>query len=353
MKPFNRLVGMTAALALLAVTMAWLAGWFGEPIRPGRFAPATLGADGPVVAVAVVEEPRFEYATGTVRARDESVVSARIVARIQAIHARAGDAVVTGQVLVELDAREQGARVEQAGQAVASARARLVAARAHHARTARLAAARAASTAELESAVAALRAAEATLAQTTEALAEARSAASYATITASMDGRVVERHAEPGDTALPGMPLLTLYDPRALRLEAAVRESLAATLAVGDVLAVHVDATGAERAAAIEEIVPSADPGSRSFVVRLALGAAQGLYPGMYGRVAIAVGSTRELRVPDAAVRRVGQLEYVVVRGAGGDERRFVRTGRIAGDGSLEVLSGLSAGEQVVLAAAP
>ena len=184
-------------------------------------------------------------------------------------------------------------------------------------------------------------------------LAEARSAASYAEITATLDGRVVERYAEPGDTAVPGTPLLKLYDPSALRLEADVRESLAASLAVGDSLDVHIDATGEQRRAAIEEIVPSADPGSRSFVVKLTLGEARGLYPGMYGRVAIPTGQVRELRIPAAAVMRVGQLEYVSVRTADVIERRFVRSGRSAADGTVEVLSGLDAGEQVVVPDAP
>ncbi len=353
MTAIKRLAGMVLALALLAVMMAWLAGWFSDTIEPGSYAPPPAAAAGHSVPVALVERERFEYATGTVRARNETIVSARMMASIRAIHVRAGDRVRSGQLLVELDAREQGARVEQAGQAVASAQARLAEARSHHARTERLAAQRAASTAELERALAALRAAEAELERAREALAEVRSAASHAEIAATLDGRVVERYAEPGDTAVPGTPLLKLYDPSALRLEADVRESLAASLAVGDSLDVHIDATGEQRRAAIEEIVPSADPGSRSFVVKLTLGEARGLYPGMYGRVAIPTGQVRELRIPAAAVMRVGQLEYVSVRTAHATERRFVRSGRSAADGTVEVLSGLDAGEQVVVPDVP
>lgn len=349
----KRILSIIAGLALLGLLMAWQAGLFGSRIPPQATpSPATVAAGGATAVVEVVEEPTYEYATGTVEARDEALVSSRIMAAIRAVHVRAGDSVEAGQVLVELDAREEDSRVAQVGQDIAGAEARLAEARSHHERTARLAAQGAASRQELERALAALRAAEAALAGARSRLAETTSAQSHATLTAPFAGRVVERYAEPGDTAVPGRPLLKLYAPERLRLVAQVRESLGAALVVGAALSVHVDAVDRDFAATVEEIVPSADPGSRSVTVRLGLPADAGLYPGLFGRVAVPTGTARRLRLPATAIHRFGQLEFVEVLGESGGERRYVRTGRVAADGRVDVLSGLDGGERVLLDAA-
>jgi membrane fusion protein (multidrug efflux system) len=346
----KQILSIIAGLTLLGLLMAWQAGLFGARISPQATPPSvTVTPAAPTATVEVADEPAFEYATGTVEARDEALVSSRIMAAIRAVHVRAGDSVTAGQVLVELDAREETSRVAQVGQDIAGAEARVAEARSHHERTARLAAQGAASRQELERALAALRAAEAALAGARGRLAETTSAQSHATLTAPFAGRVVERYAEPGDTAVPGRPLLKIYAPERLRLVAQVRESLGAALGVGAALTVHVDAVARDFAATVEEIVPSADPGSRSVTVRLALPAEAGLYPGLFGRVAVPTGTARRLRVPANAVRRYGQLEFVEVVVGGSTTRRYVRTGRVAGDGRVDVLSGLEGGERVLL----
>jgi len=154
---------------------------------------------------------------------------------------------------------------------------------------------------------------------------------------------------DPGDTATPGEPLLRLYDPQALRLTATVRESLASRLQTGQTLPVRIDALDLEVEGEIAEIVPAADPGSRSFEVRVALPARENLYPGMFGRLGIRLGTEARLAIPQAAVARYGQLAFVEVMGAEGILRRYIRTGRALPGEQVEVLSGLQVGERVVV----
>ena len=77
----------------------------------------------------------------------------------------------------------------------------------------------------------------------------------------------------------------------------------------------------------------------------------EGLYPGMFGRLRIPAGQRARICVPSGAVERVGQLEFVyVVHDDGKVERRFVKTGEPCnGDNLVEVLSGLKAGEKILL----
>lgn len=361
MKNMLRWTASLAALALLALVMLYMAGFFDTAIAPGWQAPdaALPGTDGERATVEARREPVLEPAAGTVRARDETLVSARITATIATLTPRAGDRVAAGEVLATLDARAAQAQLTQQREALAAAEARLAEAEPAYRRILSLADRGLASQADRDRAQSELRAAEAELGRARGALQEVETLISYSTLRAPRDGRVLDRYADPGDTATPGMPLLRLYDPRSLRLEASVRESLAAGLRPGDALGVRIDALGRRFQAGVEEIVPAADPGARAFLVRAALPPQDGLYPGMFGRLLIPAGERERYTIPAAAVARIGQLELVTVVTDSGAERRFVRTaapdgapdgtGEDAGDDRVEVLSGLAPGEQVLL----
>jgi len=349
LKARARIAGIAIALVALALVMGHLAGLFGEKIPAQKLAASAAPVRGATAVVDAVTEPVIEQATGTVRSRNEAVVSARITATITAIPVTAGDTVGLGDVLVELDSRELRARLEQQRQAVAAARANLSEAQPNYARMQALFSRGTVAKADLDRAEARLRAAEAELARARRAVEEAETALSYAVIRAPLAGRVIDRVADPGDTARPGEPLLRLYDPEHLRLEANVRESLAAGLSRGQRLRARIDALDLTTGVTVEEIVPLADPGSRSFLVKATLPASPNLYPGMFGRLLIESGTTTRLYVPAAAVEHIGQLEFVRVATAEGTVRRMIRTGRRDENDRLEVLAGLAPGEEVVL----
>ena len=83
--------------------------------------------------------------------------------------------------------------------------------------------------------------------------------------------------------------------------------------------------------------------------MRVNLSAAPGVYPGMFGRLRLPVGEREVVRVPAAAVERVGQLETVLLQGDGRWSRRLITTGAALPDGAVEVLSGLAGGETIGL----
>ena len=133
---------------------------------------------------------------------------------------------------------------------------------------------------------------------------------------------MVDRLAEPGDTAVPGQPLLRIYDPSLLRVEVPVRESLAVDLRLGQALPVEVPALESRLDGTVDELVPFAEPGARTLLVKVRLPRTESrLVAGMYARVADAEGRL---------------------------ERRLVTTGERLGD-EIEVLSGLREGERVLL----
>ncbi|MCA9185394.1 MAG: efflux RND transporter periplasmic adaptor subunit [Pirellulaceae bacterium] len=338
-------------IAVMVVTIAWLSGAFVEKIPPGRTddAPKLL-AGRPTDVVHEVTKDYIEEAVGTLKAASRTVISSKVMASIQEIDVTAGDEVAIDDVLVKLDSKELTAKLRQAEQAHAAAVANQREAEVNHERMARLVSQRAASRSELDEATRRLDVTRAEVLRAEQGIAEAKVMVSYATIRAPKSGRIVDRLAEPGDMARPGEPLLVIYDATSLRLEAPVPEHLAVQLQRGRTLNVYIDALDREFPSTIDEIVPQADAPSRSFLVKASLPKSDDLYEGMFGRLMIPAGQRRHLCLDTTAIHRVGQLEFVEVV-AGGDavERRYIKTGRLGMPGRIEVLSGLKAGERVVV----
>jgi len=348
-KTLVKVAGIFLAFAFLGIVMAYQAGFFEKKIPAGFKDTAPSAASGREVSVEESAEPLIEQAAGTLRAKVETVISPVITATISSISVWSGDEVKEGDVLVSLDSRELKARVDQARQAVAAAQARLTQAEKDNQRIQRIlrADAGAVSKAERDHTEAALESAKADLLRLKRQEDEAKTAMSYSRLTAPISGRIVERYADPGDTARQGEPLLRMYDPSTLRLEASVRESVASMLKKGQHLKVDIDAVNKRFDAVVDEIVPSADPGSRSFLVKVGLTGGSHLYPGMFGRLLIPIGETRKIYIPRAAVTTIGQLNFVMVTTDQGPARRYVRLGEKGPDNRIQIISGLAPGDKI------
>jgi len=100
--------------------------------------------------------------------------------------------------------------------------------------------------------------------------------------------------------------------------------------------------------AVVEELIPYADPHSRTFLVKAALPEIVGLYPGMYGKLKIPLQEVDLVLIPKAAITEIGQLELVMVKTPAGWKRQYIKTGKTYAD-KVEVLSGLFGGETLQL----
>lgn len=317
--------------------------------------------------------PRLYEAVGTVKAKTGVRVEAQVTGRVLEVLVRPGDKVAAGDKLLVLDNQASQARLERSQQARSSAssmtrqaRDGLDAARAAHAkaestyqRMNTLFEQKVVTAEEVEKAESAYLQAKAGLGQAEQGVAaaearvreagkvieEAEIGLGYTTITAQEAGDVAKRLVEPGDLAFPGKELLTLQTGGSLQLEAMVRESLIGKVKLQDALSVKVTALGDEILfGEVVEIEPLADPVTRSFLVKVRLPEAPGLYPGMFGRLMVPLGQEEVVLVPDTAITRVGQLETVMVQSGKDWQPVYVRTGETL-NGRVEVLSGLSGGE--------
>jgi membrane fusion protein, multidrug efflux system len=183
-------------------------------------------------------------------------------------------------------------------------------------------------------------------------IASARIYVGYAKVTSPFSGLVTAKQTEAGQTVTPGAPLLTIEDDSRYRLEVAVEEAKIANLRRGDSVTVLIDALdGTQFGAKVSEVVPTSDPASRSFTVKIDLSAEiskLGIRSGLFGKARFPSGQRQALLVPQMSVVERGQLIGVyVVDGTGSAHLRIVKTGKTYGD-RIETLSGLIEGERIV-----
>ncbi len=295
-------------------------------------------AEGPAMPVVATEVGvrrlwDEEEVVGNVEAAQRAVLSAKVTGVVDAVKAAPGARVARGDVLATIDAREIRARLDSA---VASQDQ----ARRDFARIERLLQSGSSTRQEFDAATTRLRTADA-------AVVEARTMLQYTEITAPFDGVVTRKLAEVGDLATPGRPLLEMENSSLLRFECEVPEALIDRVQMGAELPVAVDAAGATLTGKVSEIAPSASAGSRTFLVKLDLPAAEKLRAGQFGRASVPVRERPAVLVAEDAVVRRGGIESVFVVEDGVATLRLVKTGRHI-DGQVEIVSGLAGGERVV-----
>ena len=368
------LVAMLGAAIMFLVL--WMTGSFeSEMIEEGRVVSIRRAEVPAGIAVAeLVDVPVVYEAVGTVRPETEASIEAQVTGKVLSVMVRSGQKVRKGDKLIVMDSREFKTRLESAQQGLKSAQAAERQAReainaakadsgtatATWKRMKKLFADKVATQDELDRVEAAYLKARAGLAQAEDGL-DAASAGvrqarkgveaalinlDYTTITAPANGEVAKRMVEPGDLAFPGKTLMRIQTGGTLRLEALVREGVIGKVRIGQKLDVEIQALGEKGQAIVEEVVPSADPLTRTFLVKAGLEPLPGLYPGMFGRLLIPVGQKKTVFLPARAVSRVGQLETVLVKIGDNWEPVYVRSGARYED-KLEILSGLSGNETV------
>ena len=285
---------------------------------------------------------------GAVVGRVEAVLSSRLAATVAEVRAVPGQTVAAGAVLVRLDPRETDSALASAEAAREAARAALALARKNRERFETLESHETAAPVELDRARQEEAAATAAAFGAEAAVRRAETDRTQAVLVSPFDAIVVEKMVSVGDLAAPGRPLVRLASRTGRRVEAAPGEEEVAGLSQGSALEVSLDrrvVTGR-----VAEIVGAVDPQTRRRTVRVEL--PPGVEPpvGSFARLRLPGPSVERLLVPARAVVSRGGLELAWSVGPDGRVAlRYVRTGSAAGDGKVEIRSGLAEGERVVL----
>ena len=318
-------------------------------------APADL-AVAPAQAASAQGQSSFD---GVVEAVRHTVVSAQVPGAVVELAVKAGDRVRAGQLLLRLDARSADQSAAASDAQVLAARAALDVATREYGRQQQLYQKKYISQAALERAESDFKATRAQVAAQVAQAGAARTQTGLHTVRAPYAGVVSEVPVALGDMAMPGRALLTLYDPSALRVTAAVPQSVAGAATDANALRIELPGLpGAQQWPQPTRVqrLPTVDAATHTQQVRADLPAGlDGVAPGMFARVWLPVAGTgasaagQRVSVPLKSIVRRAEMTGVYVQGEGGKPLlRQVRLGRVSGD-RVEVLTGLAQGEPVVL----
>lgn len=319
-----------------------------------------------VIAAQKTTVPDWLEAVGTVRAAQTSQVSSQVMGNIVEIYVHEGDRVKSGQLLAVIDDAQPRSAVDQATAALTAAEKELSAADSDLTlagstlkRYQQLYEKKSVSPQEFDEIRARYQSAEARRdmaragqAQENAGLTHARTSLGYTRLHSPFAGVVTEKKVEAGTLASPGMPIFTIEDTGSYRLEVTVDESELRQVRFGQASPVTIDALGTiQLPGKVVQIVPAADPASRSFLVKVELPADVRLRSGLFGRARFSRGERSALMIPRTSLVERGQLQGVYVLDANQIAGlRYVTLGKSGGE-QIEVLSGLQDGEKLVAVA--
>ncbi len=318
----------------------------------------------------------FFTVAGIVRARRSTVLSSKITGMVTSVAVNSGDRVRKGQILVQIDNRElraelagANAALDEIGWAEKAAESALLAAKGQrelaattYQRYEGLFARQSVTRQEFDEVNTKYKVADAEMARAEEnrravaakkdqaesRIAQAQTLLDQTTIRSPYDGVVTDKPAELGMLASPGTPLVTVEESGSYRLDTQVGESEIRFAQQGKSVSVSIDAVPVELTGTVTEIVPAADPQSRTFTVKVQLPSDPALRSGLYGKARFPAGKRELIALPTHAILSRGELQGLFV--VGNDDVvhfRLVKTGKKYGD-RIEILSGINPGERVV-----
>ncbi|TFL13322.1 efflux RND transporter periplasmic adaptor subunit [Pusillimonas caeni] len=335
------IVALGAGVVLGVAGAGWWAGKQASqpqgPVAAAQPAKAEGGTQVEVAEVRLESMPRSATAVGTLRSKDSVVLRSEITGRITEINIEEGGKVKRGDVVVRLDDSVAKAQVQQAQASLALAvsqdrRAGELTRQGFISKQARDEAA-----SQLQVQRAALALAKAQLQKTA--------------IVAPFDGLIGLRNVSVGDYVGPGDVLVPIESVDPLQVDFRIPEQYLSLVHPGLKLRLRFDALpGQVREGEVGAVSPSIDVGGRSILLRANVGNADdALRPGMFARVDLQFADDQVLTIPETALVPSGEERYVYRVADGKAERLAVRIGQRRG-GRIEVTSGLSQGDEVVVA---
>ena len=301
------------------------------------------------VMISRSEDVRPISLDGRVEAETQAVIAAQTGGRLVERLVEAGDTVTIGQVLLRIDDRESRQLTEASVAQLQSAEAQLALAKQERDRAAALLKRQLIGQSQFDQADTRYRAALASVNALQASRRLSQTQQSFTQITAPFDGLVADMQVNVGDLALPGKPLLTVYNPARFRVLAPLSLQLLERWQRSEPVAVELT-DGNRLAPVATTLVPNTDPLVQQVTLRFDLPASTpALLPGSFVKVWLPISAPPRLLVPASAVLRRGELTAVyVLDGRHTPNLRQVRLGQRWGD-DIEILAGLLDGERVAL----
>ena len=296
---------------------------------------------------------------GHVEALRDATLSSQVLGAVVSLSVKAGDWVQRGQELLRVDARAAHQQVLSSQAQMEAAKASLKLAGKELERQKQLFQKQYISQGALDRVQAQFESAQAQV-QSLQAQALAAQAQSgFYVISAPFSGWVSEVNITLGDMAMPAKPLLSMYDPSALRITALLSQTLMTQMNPSKAV-LRYEVTGFAGSHGVSpssvKLLPSMDKSTHSGQLRLEVKEEDArLVPGMFAKVFVSQMAnasnalSEKIRIPERCLVYRAEMAGVYVLDPQNKPRlRQVRPGPSAA-GEVEILTGLSLGDRVVL----
>lgn len=169
-------------------------------------------------------------------------------------------------------------------------------------------------------------------------------------VIAPVSGILASLTATEGGFVSSNYPVAVISGAEQMKVTVYVSESLVPKLAIGDAAHISVSSAGAEFTGVVRSVEQTANLQTKLYSVVLSVPSdVEGLISGMFADVTFYTETAAgALAVPSEAILTANGEQYVYVVEDGFAARTPVTVG-LAGDGVTEILSGLSAGQQLVV----
>jgi len=263
--------------------------------------------------------------SGTVKALNYAVIKARVAGELKEILVREGDSVKAGQVLARIDPTEYQRRWSQAQEQALAAKAQMEIAQRQWGINKALVDRGFISQTAMDNSLASYQGAVATQKAAMAGADVARKALDDATLLAPFTGVIAARTAQPGERVSIDAKVLELVDLRQLEVEVPLSPSESLDVRVGQLANLQLEDRKEFVTAKVKRISPSAQAGSRSVFIYLALDQSEGLRHGLFAKGTLGLGKSQVLAVPLSAVRTDRAQPYVQVAEQVGDQLQVVQ----------------------------
>ncbi len=296
-------------------------------------------------------ETGLARATGTIRAREDAVLSAKATGQIKRIRVEIGDRVKAGAALAEMDSTNARIALENAKSMERLADARFAESERDLARAKTVFAEQGMAQAQLDQAQTGRDVAAAQLDQARAAVKAAQQALDDTVITAPFAGVITAKFRNAGDTVtlMPVSPIVGLTDVDHLEIKLTVPEALEPAIQPGAVIEGNTTPGGQKFQAKVRVKSAVVDPMNRTVEVIADVVNVKGLRPGTLVVADFGTfGADGGTFLPSTAVKTDGTKSWVFVVANGKAERREVVAAAVH-PGTVEVKSGLAADAEVVV----
>jgi RND family efflux transporter MFP subunit len=227
--------------------------------------------------------------SGTVISDNEKFITSRFMGFVKELHVSEGSMVKKGELLYKIDTTDIDAKRRQASLQVSMYKTQFEIVKRNYNRFQRLYKKGLVSKSQVEELEMNYNNLKDMISVARAQLTEVNNQYKYLEIKAPNSGVITRKMIKVGEMAMPGMPALVLTDLSDIKIKAEISESNLFKIKRGDTVEVQIPSLKYKVDGKVDSIIPSSNPMTHTFMIKISFKSNEYVYPGMYAKVLVRV----------------------------------------------------------------